>query len=272
MAEDDETILAQVNDSIKRRQAVLQSSADSEPSRLICGIVQRLERIDSCQAPTADEVRAAQERAAERKTAERERRWRLLAARLGRRYAEAKFDSFIADSGPQRLVLEHARDYADKIAINLHEGRSVLLYGPPGTGKDHLATAIMRAAILDAGATVEWCDGADFYGAMRDGIDGRQSESLLLSRFREPALLAISDPVPPLGAVESSWQLSMLFRVVDRRYRDQKATLMTLNVATRTEAEQRLSPNIIDRLGHGALALNCNWSSFRRAAPQESPQ
>ena len=51
---------------------------------------------------------------------------------------------------------------------------------------------------------------------------------------------------------------------IDRRYRDLKATVMTLNVATRKEAEDRLSPNIVDRLAHGAMAIHCNWPSYRR--------
>jgi DNA replication protein DnaC len=70
--------------------------------------------------------------------------------------------------------------------------------------------------------------------------------------------------LPPLGSVNSGFQLSMLFRIIDRRYRDLKATVMTLNVATRAEAETRLSPNIVDRLAHGAMAIHCNWPSYRR--------
>jgi DNA replication protein DnaC len=79
-----------------------------------------------------------------------------------------------------------------------------------------------------------------------------------------PNVLAISDPTPPLGEL-SDYQRSMLFRVVDRRYRDLRPTWVTINAADSAEAERKIAPNIIDRLAHGALVLRCNWPSYRRA-------
>lgn len=76
-------------------------------------------------------------------------------------------------------------------------------------------------------------------------------------------MLAISDPTPPLGEVRSDWQRSLLFRIVDRRYRDLKPTWVTINAASAEEAEKRLTPNIIDRLSHDAVIVRCNWKSFR---------
>lgn len=248
---------------IQQQQKAHPSKA-GEPKSIRATAERILAKIDAMPVATPEEIAERDRKVQQDERNRRIDEWNRVALRIGRRYMSCNLENFVADTGPQQLVLEKVRVYANRIRDNIYEGRSVLLYGPPGTGKDHLATAIMRATVIGAGAKVEWTDGADFYGAMRDNIDSNRSESQLLARFRDPDLLCISDPVPPRGSVESSYQLSQLFRVVDRRYRDQKATMMTLNVKDREEAEERLSPNVIDRLGHGALVLACNWPSYRK--------
>jgi DNA replication protein DnaC len=260
---DESEILAQANDTILARRRDSQSSADSVSP--IAGTVSRLlEKLDQMPDESQAMAEAQEQRNRDLETARRREDWGKLIRRIGRRYKNSTLENFEAPTGPQTLALEAARAYAAKMPEHVKSGRGVFLYGPPGTGKDHLATAMLRLAVLEHGMKVEWTDGADFFGAMRDNIGSDGSEAAILSRWRTPDLLAISDPVPPRGDVDSAYQLSMLFRVIDRRYRDLKPTLVTLNAADRGEAEKRLSPNIIDRLAHGALAIHCNWKSYRR--------
>jgi DNA replication protein DnaC len=248
-----------------QQQQKAHPSSDGRTTRRIDETISRvLAKIDAIPEPTAAELAVLESRVNERELEKRRSEWGSLASDVGRRYADCTLDNFQADTGPQQLALEAVRGYVAQLGANVNAGRSALLLGPPGTGKDHLATAVMRSAVLDHGMTAMWTDGAEFYGGNRDNIDSAKSEAALLARYKTPTMLVLSDPVPPLGKVDSSFQLSMLFRVIDRRYRDMKPTIITLNVATKDEAERRLSPNIIDRLGHGALIVNCNWPSYRR--------
>ena len=196
---------------------------------------------------------------------ERRAAWGRIVGMVGKRYADCTLDNFATNVDPvaQSAAVRVVREYAENVADNIASGRGVLFYGPPGTGKDHLATALMRYAV-EAGYHVEWADGADLYSEIRDRIADEENESEFVRRYTKPALLVISDPLPPLGEVKSAFQLSMLFRVLDRRYREQLPTVVTVNVADRAELERRLSPNIVDRLAHGTLAVHCNWPSFRR--------
>lgn len=181
--------------------------------------------------------------------------------RMGTRYRACSLSNYQTSGVDQAGVLTQLKSYADELPAQVGLGTNIMLHGPPGTGKDHLLAAMVREAGGDK-IGVEWTDGADLYGAMRDRISSDDDESEFLRRFTAPQVLAISDPLPPMGAV-TDFQRILLFRVIDRRYRDVRPTWMTLNVKDRREAESRLSPNIIDRLGEGALVLSCNWPSWR---------
>lgn len=257
---------------IRQQQRALRASGGmtdaAQPARkTIAQRVAELATMPIEPKPTQEELERDAERrrreTVEQSRIKRQASWNSLLERVGRRYRGCTLENYQADTGPQQLALENVRAYITRIDENVKQGRGALMFGPPGTGKDHLAVAIMRSAV-DSGAKVEWTDGSDFYGAVRDNIDGEKTEAAFLKRFTSPDMLVVSDPLPPVGAVNSGFQLSMLFRIIDRRYRDMRATVMTLNVANRSEAEQRLSPNIVDRLAHGAMAIHCNWPSYRR--------
>lgn len=258
---DDETILAQASYSIAQQQAC--QPVSDRPQSVAKAIAERLANLpDETEARRREaeqEQREQLQAAAERKNL----RDRLL-SKVGARYRNCTVDTFACDTQAHKDAASKVWAFCETISDQIASGRGVLLYGPPGTGKDHLAVAIMIAALDSTSASVDWVDGAEFYGGVRDNIDGDKSEASFVKRFTTPALLVLSDPLPPLGAIKSEFQLSMLFRVIDRRYRDLKATVVTLNVATREEAEKRLSPNIVDRLAHGAMAIHCNWPSYRR--------
>lgn len=193
----------------------------------------------------------------------KDERWRLLAKRLGRRYSGCRLANYEANTKGQVSVMQQVKAYLECLTSRAKEGQSVIFYGPPGTGKDHLLCAMLYEAIK-AGAFVKWQDGAEMFGGFRDAIKGTETEGKIMDRYTEPTFLAISDPVPPIGGL-SEYQSSMFFRIIDRRYRDMKATWITINAADREEMEKRISPNIVDRLGHNALSLPCKWPSYRKA-------
>jgi len=190
-----------------------------------------------------------------------ERVWKLIAKRLGRRYASASFDTYAIEHDAQRTAVEKLREYAGNLRENIGSGKSVFLFGPPGTGKDHLLIPMLKAAVKE-NLLVRWDDGAEMFGAFRDSMKGTDTEAKLLARYTSPMVLAISDPVPPFGGL-TPYQSSMFFRIIDRRYRDMIPTWITINCKDRKEAEDRMGASIVDRLGHNALAISFNWQSYR---------
>lgn len=184
----------------------------------------------------------------------------------GRRYLDCSLSNWVyhgsaAEQARQKRVHAAIDAYVKSIEESIDSGKNLILAGPPGTGKDRFLVSSAKAAIV-AGKTVTRFTGAELWGRTRDLIDTNGTESELIRKLREPAVLIISDPLPP-GTSLTDHQATWLYRIVDRRYTDQKPVWITINVADSAEASQRLRPQVWDRLRDGALVVECQWPTYR---------
>ncbi len=235
-----------------------------------------LRRIKDRPPPTEEELRAAEEQRRAREAEERERERRQLikplAADLGARYAEgrARLENFEVYHPAQAEVLGRLRAIRATWPEALQRGEGLILMGTVGTGKDHLQAALLYDAARH-GLTVRWFSAQDVFSRLRDamgaGKGDRQGEDELLRDYERAQVLGISDPVPAVGEL-SAWNVAQLTRLVDRRYRQLRPTLLTINAADENDAALRLSAPLYDRLRHGAEILLCRWPSYRRRQPE----
>lgn len=189
--------------------------------------------------------------------------WKAVKTAVGQRYEKCSLENFQADDQPRRESLQVLRQFVAGVGDHVRKGRGLILMGPKGTGKDHLAIACLRHAAQDAHATVAWVDGQTLFQRFRDLIDSEGRESEAIAQWTRPDVLLISDPMPQFGA-PSDHQRSILWRIIDRRYRDLKPTWATLNIASREEGETKLGPQLMDRLCDGARVVQCRWPSYRK--------
>lgn len=191
-------------------------------------------------------------------------RTRVFLAAVGPRYKACTFDTYQATIPAQKAALDAVRAYVVNIRQHMETGANLLLHGPVGTGKDHMLVSAAREVIA-AGIAVHWINGRDAFGEFRDAMDsGEVTEAGLVKKLVTAPVLAISDPLPPSGAL-TQFQADILGRVVDGRYRAMRPTWATLNVIDREEGDARLGAQILDRLRHGSVRVLCNWASFRKA-------
>ncbi len=99
----------------------------------------------------------------------------------------------------------------------VRDGRGIVLLGAVGTGKDHLLAAMLYRAV-HAGFACRWLSGQEFYGDLRDRMDSGKAEEQRFRELQTPDVLAISDPIPPVGS-PTAWNVAQLYRLLDRRYR-----------------------------------------------------
>jgi DNA replication protein DnaC len=220
------------------------------------------------QTPEQDESwRRRREEDAQREQArERCQKWDAFKGKIGKRYADCRFENFESDPARDSAV-STLRAFAGSFKSHLDQGSGVLLLGPRGTGKDHLAVAAVHEAIKASNVHADWVDGQSLFSEMRDRISNEETEGRRIRELVSPAILLISDPVPQDGKL-SDYQQSILWQIIDGRYRQMRSTWVTANATSESELSSKMGAQIVDRIVGGAtVILTTGWKSFR--APRQ---
>ncbi len=161
-----------------------------------------------------------------------------VAGRVPRRFREISFEREpvvgIERRSPHvvRAVREYVRTVSDKLAA----GRGIWFRGDVGTGKTTLAMLISKSA-LEAGHTVAIYSLPRLLANLRDTYDDDAALTLggLIDRLCAVDLLHIDD----VGAEQSSpWVLEQLYTIVNTRYEDGRAMVLTTNLEDEGLREQ----------------------------------
>jgi DNA replication protein DnaC len=275
---DDSKALADLAAWIKERQdaeayeprgpATVRETLASVNARFLAMTPEQIERDEQVK-------REAEQRELDRIKAEKEsrpHRWRTFCeARDCTAYADVTLGGFVlskdsAACGRQKGVVDAIRDYTASVSARRAAGEGVLLYGPPGTGKDHFAMIVMRAAFVGCGMKIERINGPEWYGALRDMMDSESSlERVEIDRLSKCDYLLVSDPLPPIGSL-SSYQSSMLYRVLEKRQATDRPTIVTMNCDGIDDATKRLGGPTVDRMRFKSWVMECDWPSHRKPA------
>ena len=151
-----------------------------------------------------------------------------LEGRVPKRYRGVSFDRppvpEIARVAPEQV--QAVRRYVRDVAANLDAGRGLWLMGDVGTGKTTLAMIVSKAA-LDAGRSVAIYSLPRLLNLIRAAIETEDGMIGFLERLAEVDLLHIDD----LGAENTTeWVLEQLYSIVNTRYEDERAMVVTTNL------------------------------------------
>ena len=208
-----------------------------------------------CACEAARRAAEARERAV---AAHRDRiRTLLRQSGIGRRHADATFESF-ATTPASAPIVEVCRSFVETFP---RDGRGLTLSGPAGTGKTHLAVAITRA-LIERGVSAVIVNVPLLLVAFRGTFRGDRPERFdqmldLLCRCEHLTLDDLGRERP------TEWVQETLYLVVNARYEDCLATSVTTNLPP-DELRARLGEPILDRLVETSAAYWCQWPSHRR--------
>jgi DNA replication protein DnaC len=169
-----------------------------------------------------------------------------LEGRIPRRYREVSFERepLISIERANPHVVREVRQYVRTIAEQLDAGRGLWFTGDVGTGKTTLAMLISKAA-MEADRTVAIYSLPRLLAQLRDTYqdDAQYSLGELIDRLSAVDLLHVDD----VGAEQTSpWVLEQLYTIVNTRYEEGKAILLTTNLVTR-DGDEALREQIGER-------------------------
>ena len=175
------------------------------------------------------------------------RRAAAVAGRLPRRFREIGFERepvrSIERANPH--VVREVRAYVAGIDARLAEGRGIWFTGDVGTGKTTLAMLVSKAA-MEADHTVAIYSLPRLLAMLRDTYDDDSAYSLgdLVDRLCAVELLHVDD----VGAEQTSpWVLEQLYTIVNSRYEDGRALLLTTNLRE-DELERQIGVRTVSRI------------------------
>jgi DNA replication protein DnaC len=172
------------------------------------------------------------------------RKARKLAGVIPRRYQGVSFDRPPVTHMPPDVV-RAVRSYVTHLDERLAEGRGIWFSGDVGTGKTTLAMLISAEA-LRQGASVAIYSLPRLLGLLRDTYADTAQYSLneLIDRLAAVDLLHVDD----VGAEQTTpWVLEQLYSIVNTRYEDGKAILLTTNLIGHDGSDDALREQIGDR-------------------------
>ena len=169
-----------------------------------------------------------------------------LEGRIPRRYREVSLERepLISIERANPHVVREVRQYVRTIAEQLEAGRGLWFTGDPGTGKTTLAMLISKAA-METDHTVAIYSLPRLLAQLRETYQDKAQYSLndLLDRLSAVDLLHIDD----VGSEQSSpWVLEQLYTIVNTRYEDGRAILLTTNLV-KLEGDDALREQIGER-------------------------
>ena len=142
----------------------------------------------------------------------------------------------------------------------------VYLHGPTGTGKTSQAVALVvetlrlwylydeRPVSLESGAApAEYLVEPEYFAALQRTFDGDGATADVVDRYAECGLLVLDDLATAQG---TEWAYTELYRLIDRRYQSERATLFVGNstlheLRGHPAYDSRITSRIYEMAGHG---------------------
>ncbi len=220
--------------------------------------------------PDCEDARLAAERKADADAralrAQQELEAMLQEAAIPRRFIGRTLDNFRAESEPQRAALAISKGFAVRFDEHAERGDSLIFSGLPGTGKSHLATAILQALMPRHCGLYTTCLGVIRAVRATWRKDSERSESEVLALFGRVPLLVLDEIGVQYG---TDGEQTILFDVLDRRYRDMMPTILLTN-QDKKGFKEFIGERTFDRLVETARWVPFDWPSYRPTARKEA--
>lgn len=182
------------------------------------------------------------------------------------RFIGRTFENFRATTEEQVDALQKSAAFADNFASHAKRGEGLVFSGSPGTGKSHLAAAILQAIMPAHCGMYITCMGAIRMIRSTWRKDSDRTEDEVLAILGGVPLLVLDEIGVQYG---TDGEQTILFDVLDRRYRDMKPTILLTNQDTQG-LKKFLGERSYDRIKETTRWISFQWASYRPQARKEA--
>lgn len=219
--------------------------------------------------PDCEEARLAserQEKANQQAETARIRMEQMInEALIPKRFIGRSLDNFKAATTEQAEALRITREFVENFESHAARGSSLIFSGLPGTGKSHLATAALQAIMPRHCGLYTTCMNVirSVRGTWRK--DSEMSETQMLNAYAELPLLVLDEIGVQYG---TDGEQTILFDVLDRRYRDMLPSIFLTN-QDKKGFKEFIGERTFDRLTETSRWVAFDWPSYRPIARKE---
>lgn len=175
---------------------------------------------------------------------------------IGKRFLGTGFETFEQEYMPH--AYEMALQFAESFDKN--QGRGLIFTGDVGTGKTHLAAAIASHIVGKYSVTVEFVSYVDLLADIRAAFSDKAKD---VAKIEEKLCGAPVLIIDDLGKEkQSEFTNELLFRVVNRRYKDNLPLIVTTNYRL-PELEKRLDYAVFSRIVELCKAVDMCGRDYR---------
>lgn len=184
-------------------------------------------------------------------------------ANIPQRYRDSRFDSYIASTENQKIVLSAVSSYASDFSGNISTQRSMIFVGNMGTGKTHLACSV-ALHLIDNKMHPFYTTFQRMIRSIRESMDRLSDKTMsdVIDKLCGYDLLIIDE----VGVQShSDFEKNILFDIIDHRYSSNKQSILISNLSFE-DFKNTVGERVVDRIrdNHGKM-LSFSWSSFRRS-------
>lgn len=156
----------------------------------------------------------------------------IAAARIPKRYEHCELSNFTTDfpGADPSIALAHISAARFMQEFDPRDGAGLLLIGGIGTGKTHLAVGLLKELIATRGSACLFCDYRELLKQIQNSYNDsvHATELQVLRPVFEAEVLLLDE----LGAVKpSEWVWDTVSLILNTRYNDNRATIVTTNFA-----------------------------------------
>lgn len=190
---------------------------------------------------------------------------KLSQTAIPKRFLDRGFDNWTSANPGQEHVFRVAQEYVANFDSHLANGTSLIFSGGPGTGKSHLAAAILRSILPEHVGVY-----LTFMGMIRLIREtwhpsSQRTESAVISELGSLPLLVLDEIGVQYG---TDAEHTLLFEVMDRRYRDQMPSILLTN-QDKAGFKRFVGDRVYDRMTETARWVSFDWASYRVEARKE---